>query len=612
MFNKKNNSSVDSAILDLLLESRHQILVVLSADKKIIKVNNAFKEFILRQSGKEISEGDDFLHYLSNNKASFYSELIDKAVKTGNQLVFETQFDSTSDDEYFQVVLDPVKSNNGEVEHIIIFSYDISDLRNAKKRLYEERERLSVTLKSIGDGVIVTDLENKIVYYNDAASEITGYDDTEVISKYCNEILKTNDALANNIPTTTQIKRKDNSIINIEYNKNSIKNNSGYEIGTIFVFKDITDRLKIEEEIIKNSKLDSLSLLAGGLAHDYNNLLTAILGNITLCKIFTEDTNLLENLDQAEQAALKASELTQKLITFSKGGEPVKSIFNLKVFLEESIHFCLLGSNVKVEFDICETVGDFSGDKNQLGQAINNIVINSKQSMPEGGTIFVSAKRKDEISEHSIIIEISDEGQGINEKILSRIFDPYFTTKTNSLGLGLSAAYSIIKRHNGTIYASNGPDKGATISISLPFTGSPQTAKPVESSNKKNKTLLHILIMDDEKIIRDALSGMLKKLGCQVTATENGVETIEKYKEMMNSENPFDLVMLDLTIPGGMGGKQTIANLLEIDSKVKAIVTSGYYDDPVIALYDRYGFSDVLKKPYTFEELSRLIQKYRY
>ena len=265
-----------------------------------------------------------------------------------------------------------------------------------------------------------------------------------------------------------------------------------------------------------------------------------------------------------------------------------------------------------MEFDICETVGDFSGDKNQLGQAINNIVINSKQSMPEGGTIFVSAKRKDEISEHSIIIEISDEGQGINEKILSRIFDPYFTTKTNSLGLGLSAAYSIIKRHNGTIYASNGPDKGATISISLPFTGSPQTAKPVESSNKKNKTLLHILIMDDEKIIRDTLSGMLKKLGCQVTATENGVETIEKYKEMMNSENPFDLVMLDLTIPGGMGGKQTIANLLEIDSKVKAIVTSGYYDDPVIALYDRYGFSDVLKKPYTFEELSRLIQKYRY
>lgn len=622
MFNgKKEKDSIDSAILKLLLKSENQMLVVISPDKKVIRANEGFKDFVHRLSGLNVEENENFINCLPEKKASFFSELIDKVLSSGVQTTFETQFDNTNDDEHYQVVIDPVNSKDKIVDSIIIYAFNISDLKNAKKRLYEERERLSVTLKSIGDGVIVTDLAGKIIYYNDSAAKITGYMDTESISKNLTDIFKIDDKeygdLQGKRPEVSRLIRKDNSMTYIEYIQNDIVSNNS-SIGKILVFKDVSHRIQMEEEIMKKSKLDSLSLLAGGLAHDYNNLLTAILGNITLCKIFTNDPNIKESLDQAEKAALKASDLTQKIITFSKGGEPLKKYFNLKEFLTESVNFYLTGSNVKCTFNISKIVGDFLGDRSQLSQAINNIIINSKQEMKEGGNLYLNAdivdKRTDErlknFTGSYLVIEISDEGRGVTEESLPKIFDPYFTTKKNALGLGLSAAYSIIKRHNGMIFASNRKSGGLSIFIYLPASPKKETVSEPEKKDI-NLRILNVLIMDDEKVIRDTLSAMLKQLGCNVTISKEGLEAIELYKTSIIQNIPFDLVMLDLTIPGGMGGKQTIAKLLEIDKDVKAVVSSGYYDDPVISLWEDYGFRGVLKKPYSFEELKELINSFR-
>jgi PAS domain S-box-containing protein len=388
---------------------------------------------------------------------------------------------------------------------------------------------------------------------------------------------------------------------------------------SLVLTRDITEKRKMEEEILKSQKLESIALLAGGIAHDFNNILTAILGNISLAEM-----NLIANkpqkckniLGEAAKACQHARDLTQQLLTFAKGGEPVKKLVSIEKLLKQSVEFVLRGSNVRCKFLLPKTLWAAELDKGQFEQVINNIVINAIQAMPEGGTIQVKAKNvtidsKSKFKLKSgkyIKISIKDHGIGIPENHISKIFDPYYTTKQKGSGLGLATAYSIIKKHNGIIWVESKIGKGATFYIFIPA-----SQKRIPSITVlKEKALTGkgcVLLMDDEISVRNVAGNMLESLGYSVEYAEDGKEAVELYKKAFKAKKPFDIVILDLTIPGGMSGKEAIKELIKIDPKITAIVSSGYSNNPIMANYKAYGFSGVVEKPYSVQDLGKVLKK---
>jgi nitrogen-specific signal transduction histidine kinase/CheY-like chemotaxis protein len=380
--------------------------------------------------------------------------------------------------------------------------------------------------------------------------------------------------------------------------------------------RNITERKRLEEEVRKSHKLESLGILAGGIAHDFNNLLTGILGNISLAKLkmSQEDKNYLR-LDSAEKAAERARDLTQQLLTFSRGGAPIKKTASIAQIVMDSASFVLRGSNVKCEFVIPDYVWPVEADEGQMNQVINNLIINADQAMPEGGKINVTVANltvgpKDILTVKEgryVRISIEDHGIGIAEQHLQKIFDPYFTTKQKGSGLGLATVYSIIKNHDGYILVESTVGTGTAFKIYLPASENEIPVKnqpgenPLSGSGK-------ILIMDDEEILREVAGEILSHLGYRVVVCSEGSEAISLYQGAMRSEDPFAAVIMDLTIPGGMGGKETMRKLQEIDSGVKGIVSSGYCNDPILANYLEYGFISVVAKPYNMEELGRVLR----
>ncbi|MBL7180241.1 MAG: PAS domain S-box protein [Desulfobacterales bacterium] len=387
-----------------------------------------------------------------------------------------------------------------------------------------------------------------------------------------------------------------------------VKDAHGRTVKTYGVNQDITERKKMEEELLRAQKLESVGLLAGGIAHNFNNILTTILGNVSLAKIqVTPEGEIFEMLSEAETASLRARTLTRQLLTFAKGGAPVKETASIKEILKESPSFVLRGSKSRCEFSIAEDLWPAEIDVGQMSQVINNIVINANQAMPEGGIIQVAAENLIIEDRHGlpvkpgryIKISITDQGVGIAEKHLLNIFDPYFTTKQEGSGLGLATTYSIIKKHDGHITVESQLGAGTTFHIHLPASD--------EAVLEKEEVKLitgqgRILVMDDEAPLRKTVRRMLNNLGYESEFAKDGAEAIRMYKEAQESEKPYDAVLLDLTIPGGMGGKEAIKKLLEIDPEVKAIVFSGYSDDPVLANFQEYGFKGMMPKP--FESLS--------
>ncbi len=381
------------------------------------------------------------------------------------------------------------------------------------------------------------------------------------------------------------------------------------------VAMDITIHKKAEEELIKTQKLESLGLLAGGIAHNFNNILTAILGNISLARITSAD-KIQERLADAEKAALRAKDLTQQLLTFSKGGAPVKKTISAAEMIRDSVALSCAGRKSLCDVSIADNLWHIDADEGQMHQAINNLIINADHAMPEGGKISIRCENATSAEIDSlplkrgkyIRISLHDQGVGIPEENIHKIFDPYFTTKDKGSGLGLASTYLIIKNHGGHIAVISSEGEGTTFIIYLPASESEITASKFENARIKSGKG-KILIMDDEDSIRHVSSDMLRHLGYEVESAKNGDEVIAAYSGALSSGHPFDAVILDLTISGGMGGKEAVTRLREIDPNVKAIVSSGYSNDPVIANYKDYGFSGMIIKPYRVSDLSEKIGK---
>jgi len=371
----------------------------------------------------------------------------------------------------------------------------------------------------------------------------------------------------------------------------------------------------MEEELLKAQKHESISVFAGGIAHDLNNLLTGIIGNISLARGCENPADRDEKLAEAERESMRIRDLTQQLLTFAKGGTPILHTVAVGGLLKGSTTFALRGSNVRCEFAIPDDLWAVEIDEGQINQVINNLIINAKQAMLDGGTISVhcenivlDAGRSLPLDAGAYIrISVVDKGTGITQEHLQKIFDPFFTTKQEGSGLGLATSYSIVQKHNGHISVESQIGVGTAFHIYLPAS-SKQVAIVEEKAEKKpTPGKGRILVMDDEKHLRNLADGVLGSIGYKVTTAIDGEEAIELYEVAMDSGDPFDAVIMDLTIPGGMGGKEAIKKLTEIDPGVKAIVSSGYSTDPVMADFREYGFSGVIAKPYRISELSEVL-----
>jgi len=357
--------------------------------------------------------------------------------------------------------------------------------------------------------------------------------------------------------------------------------------------------------------------LAGGIAHDFNNILASMMVNITLAKMnINKERKVLAKLNDAEKALSRAKDLTRQLLTFSKGGAPIKSVASIQGLLRDTSDFALSGSNVKCNCNISDELWDVDVDEGQISQVIQNLIINAEQAMPDGGNVHIHAENLVIDSQEGfslnpgryIRVIISDKGVGIPQEHLDKVFDPFFTTKPRGSGLGLSTAYSIIKNHNGLIRVESRQGGGTTFIIYLPASNASRKRiePPVFTLNfgKGN-----ILLMDDEDIILDASGDLLEEMGYEVVKVKDGLDAISAYESALKSTSPFDLVIMDLIVPGGMGGKEALQELLKRDPTARVIASSGYSTDPVMANYQEYGFVGALAKPYKIVELSHILAR---
>lgn len=368
---------------------------------------------------------------------------------------------------------------------------------------------------------------------------------------------------------------------------------------------------RLLRELQRTQRLESLGVLAGGIAHDFNNILTGVLGNISLCRHLVSPSDpVQERLAEAEKALVRARDLTMQLLTFARGGMPIKKPSEIRDLIVDSATFVLRGSRSRCEFDIPDDLSPVEVDPGQISRVLQNLVLNADQAMPGGGVITIRARNLPgpEGSLHRVQISITDQGVGIPEDDLECIFDPYFTTKKGGSGLGLTTCYSILRNHGGSISVESRVGHGSTFHVVLPSTDA--AASPAQAP--RDGTLQghgRVLVMDDEPLVRSVATQIMIRLGYEVVAVSDGGEAAECYRQARESGRPFDLVILDLTVPGGVGGIETLGLLRRLDPDVRAIVSSGYSSDPIMAEYSKYGFRGVVVKPYTVGEMGRMLRE---
>ena len=528
---------------------------------------------------------------------------------------------------------------DGRLLRALGFHADIHALKMAEEALAHEKEFLGVTLDSISDGVITTDAEGHVTYLNAAAETLCGLPAVDALGLPIEEfyrragaqgrrqadnpvraVLASGMRAAPHDPAHLVPDSRPQRVI--ADNSAPILDPTGKMSGAVLVFHDITDRHRAAEELQKAGRIESLGVLAGGIAHDFNNLLTAVLGNLSVASTGGGlPVRAIDALGRAEKACWRARDLTGQLLTFAKGGDPVRKTVQLSPLIERAVRGAMSNSPVHMSFEFEDDLPSVEADEGQVIQVFHNMALNASQAMPGGGSLHVRGSLVDspegladiEGAENpgGLYVEIvmGDTGAGIAPEHLSKIFDPFFSTRTNGTGLGLAIAYSVVRKHEGIIRVESAPGAGSTFTIYLPV--SPKVAPPLREkpAPKPPKSGGKVLFMDDDDDIRDLAGAILGLLGYEPMLTCEGTETLAAYQNARASGEGFAAVILDLTIPGGMGGKETMRRLREIDPSVRAIVSSGYSNDAVIADFRAHGFMAMVAKPYRMEDLARVLNE---
>jgi PAS domain S-box-containing protein len=611
-----------------IVEHITDIFFMLNANREMLYVSPQCEQ-LLGYTVEEVRS--NWQNYLTDNplNAAGY-ELTQLALTTGKkQKPYLQEFmhrDGTK--RLIEINESPLKNDKGEVIGVVGAARDMTEHKRILELMRESEEKYRSLVDNAME-VIAVAMDGKFIFANRRMTELTGYSQEEITTRPFTDFVHPDDRQAAAERYLQRIKGE--AIPNV-WSFRGVNKAGGMrwvEVSvapitwegmpaTLNFMTDITDRKRLEEEQQRVEKLESVGRLAGGIAHDFNNILTAILGNINLARLEAQPgSEINEILEQAEKASLRAKDLTVQLLTFSKGGAPVKKLTSLAELVKDTVRFALSGSNVKCHFSIPDELWHAEIDAGQVSQVIRNLVLNALQAMPGGGAIELSAENM-AISEtkslgsvlpvragNYISIAVTDHGIGIPPEHLEKIFDPFFTTRQKSSGMGLATSFSIARQHGGHLGVKSETGSGSTFYLYLPASHPQMINKEAIKVAGKAR----ILVMDDERAVREVAGRMLKHIGyADVEFAVDGAEAIKLYQAAIESGKPFTLSILDLTVAGGMGGEAAIRKLLKIDPGIKAIVSSGYVDDPVMAKYDKYGFIGVVAKPYTIHELSKAVQ----
>jgi PAS domain S-box-containing protein len=505
--------------------------------------------------------------------------------------------------------------------------------KKAEEAMRENEEELRAINEAAANAIIAIDNNKNVLHWNPAAERLFQYSAKEVVDKPITSIISppkhqssfTKISRKFKLPVDTDSMeaktielygyKKDGTEFPVEVSFSAFK--KGDQWHTVGIIRDITARKMMEKEVLRANKFESLGVLSTGIAHDFNNLLTAIIGNINLVrKLSGIPSDSIELLKNAEKASRRAKALTQQLLTFSKEGLPIRKTTDITKLVYDAVEFTLHGSTIVSSIDIAEDLLLVDIDAGQIGQVIQNLVTNSRQAIKGNGVIHIScrnvmaedtAKIPAHLSGNYIAITIRDNGQGIAERDQSKIFDPYFTTKESGSGLGLTIAHSIIQRHDGHITVESEENKGACFIVYLPAAVDQHLPKEAEKKRGKGKSF-KIMVVDSEEMLLNIAGRMLVHLGHECVCAKSAREALDTYKHLWKTGSPVDGVIVDLTLPGGMGGKETAAAIFDINSEARIIVSSGYANDPVMVDFDEYGFCAAIAKPFEMDELAEVIE----
>ena len=503
-----------------------------------------------------------------------------------------------------------------------------------KDRMAEELERDRTRLHDYFDHahdlIFALDSSGKVTLVNQSACSVLGYEEKDLLGRSILDIvspdsrefmLRANDEIGSgdSVARTIDVLTRDGNRRTLDLSGQRLWDN-GQPTGTFYIARDITDRLRMEHELLHNEALASLGTLAAGIAHDFNNVLTVVKGSISLADSSLEEpAESQHHLEVARVAVDRAQALASQLLTFSRGGAPVKENVDVESIVREVARFVLSGSGIALQVSVDGILPAVEADRNQLFQVVQNIILNARDAMLSGGTLDIALRCQTVSEEHPfgiaapgdyVVIRIADSGSGIAPEDMKLLFDPFFTTKPSGHGVGLSTARSIARRHGGDLLIESVADKGTTVWLCMPVANGPVTqAQLAKPEGKPSSATSRLLVMDDEQTVADVTCAMARHLGYETTAVPDGAAALTAYAQAVTDHHPFDLVIMDLTVPGGMGGREAVQKLHELYPDARVIVSSGYSDDASIAEYAQRGFIASLSKPYTMEQLERVLRE---
>ncbi len=569
----------------------------------------------------------------TGDRVDFKNKLA-RAEKTGIQ-VFECQFfPNTESPILTKVTLSLNQFYRTSLKSIIISIRDITSSKQTQQELAHQKTLFLTAVNSVSEGLLVTDSTGKVVFVNSSAVHLLGYSYTNAVNTHYTDLITLLDPVSqatqsnplhrtlstserSSLEKRVLLQEKGGDQHLVKVSSAPILDAAEQLTGALLVIQDVSEQRRMEEDLWQAKKLESVGELAGKYAHDFNNILSSLLSDIALGKIHCDrQEKVLKYLKNAEKSTERARQITSQLLTLTTGGRPNSSSTFLPALLEEALEFALRNSTIDTRIKLPDDLHQLEIDAGQIKNVLHNIIVNAKEAIPGNGTITVIAENIEIYNGQSIgslvqgsyvKIQISDNGVGIPGEYLSRVFEPSFSTKTHSNGLGLASAYSIVKNHGGHIEITSEVDQGTTVTIYLPAR-IPGKAL-LEDDSKTIAPGGKILVMDDEPQAREFCGELLEYLGHRVFYAPSGEDVLEMYQVAKEQAQAFDAVILDLVVPEGMGGKSTVKQLLEYDPKAKAIVSNGYFNDPVMVNYSEYGFRGIITKPYTLDEVNRVVRE---